>query len=180
MQGQSSGTWVHTQPLWEAACPSPRLSGVLGTAGTVPTHTRGGAGRGAWSGHPAQPGPQESHSGQPERVALQVPHRARRSGGTRPSESTAVTEATPSLPHRLTLGPRGSPQASSGPPTGFTPGPHPQGSPQASSEPTRPLSTWACSQGLRTSSKASPCWWAGELGPRRLSPGLRTSPGPGP
>lgn len=77
-------------------------------------------------------------------------------GWTCPSESTAVTEATRSLAHRLTPGPRGS------------------------SGPTRPLSPWACSQGLRTSSRASPGWWAGEVGPRRLSPGLRTSPGPGP
>ena len=38
VRGQSSGTRVHTQPLWEAARPGPRLSGVLGTAGTVPTH----------------------------------------------------------------------------------------------------------------------------------------------
>lgn len=31
---QVPGTWRHTRPLWGEACPSPSLSGVLGTART--------------------------------------------------------------------------------------------------------------------------------------------------
>ena len=125
--------------------------------------------------------PQESHSGQPERVALQGPHRARRSGGMdAPLRVYGCHGGNAEPTSQAHPGPTGSPQASSGPPMGLSPGPPTTGSPQASSGPTRPLSPWVCFQGLRTSSKASPCWWAGELGPRRLSPGLRTSPAPSP
>ena len=100
-----------------------------------------GAGRGrwAWSGHPAQPGPQESHSGQPERVTLQGPHRARRSGGMdAPLRVYGCHRGNAEPTSQAHPGPTGSPQASSGPPMGLSPGPPTTGSPPGPSHGAHP------------------------------------------